>query len=208
MILENEGNYSLVTGEGNKNQVGTIPSELGQLSLWKHLVFGKVPINLTLNFLNFFVWFMTISSHYYNESEYLRCWNLASGTRKYHCCQDIMVKWVTFTMKKQSSITIDLNNILSNFWHMLSNSCRKHRHFRNYPHPIRTVGVAYHIIVRWGFWTILLPTCFKWNQKVETNEYSLLSWPVGLNQMSGTIPTELANIDGLEDFDIGKIHVF
>ena len=46
-----EGNYSLVTGEGKMNQVGTIPSELGQLTLWKHVVFGKVMINLLSLFL-------------------------------------------------------------------------------------------------------------------------------------------------------------
>jgi len=33
------------------NQVGTIPSELGQLTLWKHVVFGKVMINLLSLFL-------------------------------------------------------------------------------------------------------------------------------------------------------------
>ena len=37
----NEGNYSLITEDGNKKQVGTIPSELGQLVSWKHVVFGE-----------------------------------------------------------------------------------------------------------------------------------------------------------------------
>lgn len=36
-----KGNYSLSGGEGNKDRVGTFPTEFGQLSMWKHLVFGK-----------------------------------------------------------------------------------------------------------------------------------------------------------------------
>ena len=36
------GDYSVVTQIGNKKATGTIPSELGLLTNWKHVVFRKL----------------------------------------------------------------------------------------------------------------------------------------------------------------------
>jgi len=36
------GGYTVSTQDGNKKVAGTIPTELGRLSEWKYVVFGKI----------------------------------------------------------------------------------------------------------------------------------------------------------------------
>ena len=63
-MIFDTGNYLLHSGEGNKKQVGTIPSELGQLKLWKHIVLGEFKLcadeHFTVHFMGYSAcnWFL------------------------------------------------------------------------------------------------------------------------------------------------------